>query len=106
MKRTITALKRHLAAHDIPQDRLSKLTGISEPRVSRLCGGLGAPPTPEELATICEALSVEIETVWPFSGLSHLDGESQQIAKFCEWLNSQEGRLVIRRVKAAIGDAA
>ena len=106
MGRKITALKRYLTEKGIDQAKLAKLTNLSAPRISRLSGGIGAPPSGDEITKIVEALNCLPEEVFPFSGLSYLPQEEREKELLCQWLKGDEGSLVLRRIKAIVGDAA
>lgn len=104
MGRHVTALKRHLVARKIQQRKLAELTGLSKPRISRICGGIGAPPTPEEIGEIVEALQCQPEDVFPFSHLSVLPREDREKEQLCAWIRGAEGTLFLRRLKAIFSD--
>ena len=105
MGRKITALKRFLTEKSIDQAKLAKLTNLSAPRISRLSGGIGAPPSGEEITVIVEALNCLPEEVFPFCGLSHIPQEEKEKELLCQWLRGTEGTLFFRRIKALFGDA-
>lgn len=103
--RKVTPLSKFLAERGVKHSQLANLCGLSRTRITRICNEQGAAVRPAEQAAICEALSVELERLWPFAALGHLDTEKRAIERLCQWLRSEEGRLVFRRVGAAIGDA-
>jgi len=97
-RRHLNGLHVHMWENNIPFRDLSKLSGVTVSRLTRLSHGQ-AEPTPEERRALSRALNLTEPELFGDRRYDDLCADDAQQHRLSEWMLSGEAALLLRRVQ-------